>query len=358
MAPNLLMAQVDVDAQPDLWKFFRRQGITASEIASVLGIAPESYEDASPFALFTAKKHGDGFKGDTDAMARGRHLEPYVSDLYHEENGHLNLFPGGLYSSGERSWQMATFDRLAVNPARFGTISVPELTRLMWPHAFPVQIKTAVSRYDNRGREIWGEDGSDQIPDHYRAQCLYELDVWDTDVIHVPCLFMNDWQLRIYVINRDKEADADIIYMREAAEEFLDRLRADDPPPVDWTPATTRALKTLHPGEPHGSVIIPVKMAERYKAAKTARDKVNRRLAQVTNEILSYSGDAREITTLVKGNQVKVASRSKGTQRRTDSKVLRKRYPNIAKEVETETPFTRLTPSSWASPARERKIRG
>src|ERR1700754_3028780 len=110
MAPTLLMPQQGVDAQADLWKFFRKGGITASEISSVLGIAPDTWETASPFALFVAKTNDQEVIGDSDAMARGRHLEPYVAERYAETKPTLNIFPGGLYSSEDRNWQMATFD--------------------------------------------------------------------------------------------------------------------------------------------------------------------------------------------------------------------------------------------------------
>jgi putative phage-type endonuclease len=332
-----MMLQEEIDADPKRWKALRRSGVTASEIAAILGLAPATQNSA--WKVYAAKTTGEHFDADTDETLRGTHLEPYVAARFREDYPELNVITGGLYAARERPWQMATFDRLAYQQG----MTAP------WT-AFPVQIKTAVNKYHD-GNLVWGDPGSPDIPVQYRAQCLWELDVADASEILIPCLFMDTWKLVTYRIERDADAKADIEAMRAAGEEFLNRLHTEDPPPVDWTPATTAALKTLYKDEPDGSVAIPVKLARRYRDAKAAEKRAKRRVGLATNQILDLAGNAKYITVGQRGryrlNDDRVASRSVSNRTSYDHDMLRKKFPKAAKACERKTPVSALHPGRW-----------
>lgn len=336
---HLMMTQEEIDANPARWKDFRRQGVTASEIASIMGLAPAT--QSSAWKVFAAKTTGEDFDPDTDATMRGTHLEGYVAARFKKDHPNLNVIPGGLFSTIERPWQMATFDRLAY-PAEY---TAPWVT-------FPVQIKTSAML------DGWGDPGTDDIPVHYRAQCLWEMDVADADKILIPCLFIPNWKVHVYRIDRTDAVQADIEYMREAAEEFLDRLERDEPPPMDWTPATTAALKTLYRDEPEGEVAIPVKLARKYRAARIAKVAAEQRLGQATNEMLALAGNAKYLTVGQRGkyrkNDDRIATRSVGKRRTYDTEKLRTRHPDAAKDTERETPVVALHPGKWSKTTSER----
>lgn len=336
-APHLMMLQSEIDADPQRWKSLRLQGVTASEIAAVLGLAPSTQNSA--WKVYAAKTTGEHFDVDTDATLRGTHLEPYVAARFAEEYPELKLRMGGLYASHERPWQMATFDRIAHQK---GTIAP-------W-QGFPVQIKTAVNKYHD-GNLVWGDPGSPDIPVQYRAQCLWEMDIADSSEILIPCLFMDTWKLVTYRIERDDDAQADIEAMRAAGEEFLDRLHDGNPPPVDWTPATTAALKTLYKDDPEGSVAIPVKLARRYRDAKAAEKRAKRRVGLATNQILDLAGNAKYITVGQRGryrlDDSRVASRSVSKRTSYDHEMLRKKFPAVAAACERKTPVSALHPGRW-----------
>ena len=93
----------------------------------------------------------------------------------------------------------------------------------------------------------WGEDGTDEIPVHYRCQVLWQMDVMGVDTAFVACLFIQPWKTRVYELTMDDAATADLKLMREEARDFLDRIDLRDPPDVDWRPATASALKTPPP---------------------------------------------------------------------------------------------------------------
>src|SRR5258707_14941499 len=97
------------------WLEARRRGITASEIAVVMGLSSYS----SPFALYHQKTGMLPGQDDSMAMALGRHLESFVVELFRER--HPDLIVGNrdgryLFAHPERPWQMATPDGLIREP--------------------------------------------------------------------------------------------------------------------------------------------------------------------------------------------------------------------------------------------------
>src|SRR5258706_13864321 len=77
-------------------------------------------------------------------------------------------------------------------------------------------------------------------------------------------------RIRIYRGVIDEAAGADMRIMRAEAEAFLRRVAAGDPPDVDWRPATTSALKRLHPSLDDTEIPVPMTLAGQYQAACTS----------------------------------------------------------------------------------------
>jgi putative phage-type endonuclease len=316
VSPVLVMEPEEIIANPREWLDLRRGGITASEIASVLSIAPG--EHGSPVKLYWDKILGQE-DIDSDAMAYGRLVEPYVADRFAAAHPELDILPGGLHESSARPWQLATFDRLAVTEA--GELQ-------------PVQCKSAGSWED------WGDAGSDDIPVYYRAQALWEMDVAGADTAWVPCIGL-DRKIRIYRLDRDAEAEADIAVMVEAAEAFLRRVAEERPPPVDWTPATRRALNRVHAGLEDRTVTLSWTAARRYRRSVIALREAERRAGLQANRVRAAMGTARWAADPA---GERVASRSLSPARRVNLGTLRDAYPNVVLEhTETGEPVDRLT---------------
>jgi putative phage-type endonuclease len=342
MTARLIMSQPEIDRDRARWFVERRKGIGASEIAAVLGLAPESY--GSAFALFTAKQSGFDWDEDNDSKLWGRFVEPYVSDVFARNYPSLSLLGGGLYQSVERPWQLATFDRLAFDVDEWG-IRSDELTeveeRYALSRAVPVQIKSSATE------EGWGEPGTGQIPVHYRAQCLQEMDVADAHAVWVPVLFPPH-KVVTYVILRTQDVEEDIQLLREAGEEFIMRLMNDDPPPIDWTSATAAALRTLHPVKPSTTAEIPKFLAKRYRRAQLAKSVSKQRLKQVENEIRGRIGGADRAVVKVAGRDMTVLTRRVSHPERVDIGLLRQQRPEIAKEFTKTGTVDALYPGKYA----------
>jgi putative phage-type endonuclease len=294
----------------DRWYELRRHGITASEIAVVLGISP--YE--SPFSLYWSKVNGWRWDGNVYADT-GRHLEGAIADWWQANNLGWQVLPSGLYAHSERPWQLATPDRICL------AYDVEVLLECKW------------IAYSWDG---WGEPGTDDIPTHYRAQCLWQLDVLGVDEVHVAALGPGGF--RAYVVRRD---DTDLEVMRQAGAEFARRLAEQDPPPLDGHSGTLATLKRLHPSVGEGDVEVPADLAERYRNARAEKKAFEEYIAGCEAEIRDALGSTYARATC---DGRLVASRSVFDQERIDVARLRAELPEIAAAYTTKTTVDRLNP--------------
>ena len=256
------------------WLAARRQGITASEVAIVMGLAP--HEWPSPFSLYHQKLGDLPAAEDTLSLRVGRHFESLVCELFSELHPEFALVGDGrqLYAHPDRPWQLATPDSLVFE----GAADEPLAT---------FEAKTSASY------EGWGEDGSDDIPVHYRCQKLWQMDVMGVTTGYVTCLFTHSRKLRVYEITLDADAEHDLKLMREEAEMFWSRIGRHAEPEVDWRPATTDALKTLNPGLEQRDVTVGAQLAKSYRAAQRRYKDAERRKDLMTNRLLQAVGSAR-----------------------------------------------------------------
>lgn len=276
------------DAPHEEWLAARRQGVTASEIAVILGISPFD----SPFNLYYKKRGEISEDFDNTAMSLGRHLEPWIADRWAEAHPEYHVGVTGLWQSLERPWQMATPDRLLWDRAAGED----------WRGRDSVLEVKSSGTYDG-----WGEDGSDEIPTYYRAQVLWQLDTLGLTEGHVTCLFLSTRSIRNYVVPYDAH---DVELMRDAAQEFLARVDKGEPPEIDHTPATTAALKSLFPDVEDAEAQIDDDLAYAYRAAKADLDDAKAAYDLICNELRAAMGEAKRAVT--KGGEP-VATRSKYT---------------------------------------------
>ncbi|WP_242890145.1 lambda-exonuclease family protein [Actinomadura litoris] len=273
------------------WKAKRaelsRTAVTASEIAIVLGISPWG----SAFNLYHLKRGTITDDFEDNAMSLGRHLEPWIADRWAEDHPEFGVDITGLWQSEDRPWQMATPDRYL-----WGLAAGERDWR---KHDSLLEIKSSA------GYEGWGEDGTDEIPAHIRAQVLWQLDTLGLTKGHVTCWFKHTDQRRDYVIAYD-EADVDL--MRCEAHSFLEAVKHGDPPPIDASAATGHALMKLWPTVEDHEAIVPAGLRRRYHAALVAQKKAKERVKRAENEIRARIGNAK---TVLDPTGEKVATRSK-----------------------------------------------
>lgn len=252
------------------WHEARAHGIGGSEIAPILGLSP--YE--SRFSLWHRKASLIGPVEESPEMEWGKRLEPVVIEKFLERHQELFGATAGTWHADGRPWHIANPDHLLFNEP-FGSEGTPDAL---------LEVKTA--RYDDE----WGDDGTDQIPLFYRAQCLWYLDVFPTaQRCHVAVLFSGS-DYREYLIERH---EPDMAIMRTAAAEFLDSIATGRRPDIDDSTATYQTVRELHPDIDGKDVEIPDEMARQFIIARAAAEVTDAAVQQAKNELADAMGDAR-----------------------------------------------------------------
>ncbi|MEV4671009.1 lambda-exonuclease family protein [Actinomadura sp. NPDC049382] len=307
------------DAPREEWLAARRLGITASEIAVILGISPFD----SAFNLYYKKRGEISEDFDNIEMSLGRHLEPWIADRWAESQSGWLVAPGRLWQNTDRLWQLATTDR---------DLYRLEETTIGVPHSV-LEIKSS-GTYDG-----WGEDGTDEIPPYYRAQVLWQLDTLGLETAHVTCLFLSSRSIRNYVVAYD---EADVKLMRDAAQDFLDMVEQGQVPAIDHTPATAQALKQLYPLDADADdAEVDEDLAYAYSQAALDLKDAQENYDLMVNQVRARMGQAKRA---VCGGR-KVATRSVYEQTRVDAKRLRTEFPDAYEACRTTSTVDKLTPA-------------
>lgn len=280
------------DAPRDEWLQARRAGVTASEIAAILGISPFD----SAFNLYWKKTGVLPEDYDDERLSLGRHLEPWIAERFAGEHPEFAMqAPVGLWRSLDRGWQMATPDGLIYDPHPSGMVAEARA-------GAPVAVwegKTSATY------EEWGEDDTGEVPAYIAAQVQWQMDVMGVTTAYVSCLFLATQKIRHYTLTRD---DTDITLMRARGLEFWQRVQSEDPPELDSHDATLAALKHLYPDVEGGEEAqVPEDLATRYRTACDAVKRAQERKTGVENEIRAAMGNAKYA---IDPTGAKVATRS------------------------------------------------
>lgn len=269
------------------WLEARRKGVTASEIAVIMGLSPYS----SPYALYHQKLGILPGEPDSPEKRFGRFIEEYVAGEFAAAHPEFAVLGDGrsLYASSERPWMMATPDREVGEVVDTDSCTCgagPMGYYGMHERHCGLELNGRVAVLECKtdgGSDEWGEPGTDEVPVHYRAQAIWQMDVMGVSTAYVACLRMMQRDVREYVIAHAEGCGpgrnmlaypslacpvcGDLVLMLEAARDFLDRVDRKEAPDVDWRPATIGALKQLHPSVADEDVLVGGQLAKRYRAA-------------------------------------------------------------------------------------------
>lgn len=267
---------IEIPDAPPLDVEKRALGVSASEIAAVLGLS--QYEDA--FTVYQRKVGAFDKQEpaiDVGPMRWGRAAESELLLAYCEVTGRRVFRPGTL-SHPDRPWQIATPDGLVRLEDR------------------GVECKTA----DSRLAYLWGDpdlpEEKDKIPSEYYLQCQYSMSVTDRPAWDVPVLIGGN-DFRIYSLAFDKELEE---MMLEAAHDFVfNHLVPRVPPPIGWSPASSEFLKrkfpqNFQPLQPADEST--ANLAVRLYGLQTLADRMEQAIEQTKNDLKLAIGDAEGIT--------------------------------------------------------------
>lgn len=180
----------------------RRKGIGGSDVAAILGINPWR----TPLDVWRSKVLGESDE-ENAAMHWGTVLEPVILAEMSKRLGKQIINNPPMMVDG---WKLANLDGLI-------------------PGEAIVEAKTS------RSDDGWGDEGTDDIPDHYQTQVQHYLDVAGLQVAHVGVLIGGS-DFRLYTVKRN---DVVIAKMGVRLERFwrVHVLTETPPPPCNLADA-------------------------------------------------------------------------------------------------------------------------
>jgi putative phage-type endonuclease len=190
------MKVLDLKQNTPEWEAFRKDKIGASDAAAILGISPW----ATPHQLWLKKK-SESANYSSEAMERGKRLEPVALELFNKQTG-LNMIPA-VGQCEEDLWHIASFDGLSVNGDAIVEIKVPT---------------------ENGSSMKLAKEGV--IPEHYKSQIQHQMMV---SGLQKAYYFVFDGVESVLM-----EMEADNLYMRDLFEKekayYLAHIVGDEPP--------------------------------------------------------------------------------------------------------------------------------
>ena len=235
--------QIETNLTRDQWLDRRVVGIGSSDAAVIVGVSP--YKSALQLyheKLGTKQPH----RGELEQLRWGNILERPIGQRYAEETGRMvdHLSPAGTFSimrNDARPWQHASLDGLVVRGL------VPHVDGRVFKE-FPAD-GDGVLEIKNASSYV-GERWKDEPPIEFVVQVQHQLAVtgkqWGSIAALIGgVLFL--WQ----DLARD---DCFIEILCKMELEFIQRIEAKDPPPVDGSGHTKEFLKFLYPRDTGTSV--------------------------------------------------------------------------------------------------------
>lgn len=229
--------------------------VTGSKIAPILGISP--YDDQySTWHRMAGNLPGPEV---TEAMRRGTFHEGAV--LSETKFRH----PEWLFTDTRATQQ--TLEWLAVTPDEVAVDGDDDVL---------VEVKTT-SRWDE-----WGEPGTDQIPEHYRAQVIVTAHVLYCDRI-VIAVMGPYWDYREYLVTPDPALAEAIL---TSCKDFWDSVQSGIEPALSHELSAYETWTKVGEVGPTGDVEIPPALARDYLDAYAADKRLGGLKAQIVNLLL------------------------------------------------------------------------
>jgi putative phage-type endonuclease len=233
------------------WLAARQEGVGASEVAILFGLAPSSW--GSAFSLWM-EKTGRAPRRDLEGeyLEIGGLIEPVVAGLYEKRTGR-KIWDGGPFCVARHP----RIPELRATPDRI----VIEADGMPGPGN--LQIKNA--------GWYMAHDWADGIPDHVVVQVQTEIAClgvrWGSAAVLV-----GGNKFKFFDVMRD---DALIDEIEAQVAWFWDLVKRNVAPPVDGSEATEKVLKRLHPNDDGSEIALPDDALAWVSAWRSGKDAIS-----------------------------------------------------------------------------------
>lgn len=283
-----------------------RHRLGCSELAAALGVSPWK----TPYGLWLEKT--------------GRAEPPKLNGLFKVDLGHhLEALVGDLYARrfGVKVQRDSREYRHPDLPL------VGHIDRRILGQRAGLEIKTSLGRFTS---EEWGEEGTDQIPAHYLAQCLGYLWLTGWERWDVAALLAGP-ELRVYTIR----PELDLFALLEAGiRAFWRHVEFDTPPDPTTLADTARRWPTALASQIEIDAETAAALAElrMLKADIAAREQ---QAEALEIRIKTALGEHEALVDPATG--APLCTWKNQTSRRLNTTALREAHPDLAATFTTET---------------------
>lgn len=219
-----------------LWLEQRREYIGATDASAILGVNPYS----TPHDVWLDKK---GLTKDESniAMRHGTYIETFIAQEYERKSG-VKVYRSKTYRHAKFPFFGCNPDREIILNGRRGLLECKSVG--YW------------------ASKNFGQDGSDQIPEHYLIQCLWQLLVTGMDFVQLVALVDNR-ELRVFTYSLNPElSETAHIFSKELAQAafakcgrfWKENVLADVEPELTGEESDTEWLKDLRPSYENGGL--------------------------------------------------------------------------------------------------------
>lgn len=298
------------------WLKLRQSGIGGSDISAILGENP--YKTA--YDLYQEKVGEISETPMSEPAYWGTILEDVVAKEYAQRNDTKVQRVNFLIRHPHHDFAIANIDRAVINPEIAGNVRIKDgmLTtdRLL-------EVKTA-SEYS---KSNWGDEATDQVPDHYNLQCQWYMGI--TGVHHCDlALLLGGNKYRQYSIDFDPELFEMMIAV--ASDFWHNHVLAK----VEPTPTTlTNAKRKYAKSNPDSTLDIAfddddsIAIIDKYLELKDQQKQLEHKLETAQVNIINLIGHNE--TLAVDGEIVATYKTQKGRES-FDKKGCLKTYPELA----------------------------
>lgn len=304
------------DITREQWLEYRRSGIGGSDAATIVGLNPWN----SLYSLFCDKMSALPQKEDNEAMRQGRDFEQYVADRWMERTGKVCRRNNTMWRSTRWPWMLADIDREVVGENA----------------GLECKTTSVYARWDFSAGEI--------SPSYY-VQCQHYMAVMGFDRMYLAVLVLNRG-FYDFVIERD---DADIAELAAQEGAFWQRIENEDPPPIDGSEPTQRALRAMHPEAQNGLAIeLPREAGGELQRLEQMQDAIKELQAEcdaIKNQIMAQMGAAVLAVT-----PKHICSWGMRQRKALDTSRLKADHPELYKE------YTKTTESRVFAVAKNKEV--
>ena len=302
---NGLVAFNTLDMPHEAWLELRHLGVGGSDIGSILGL--NKY--ASAFDVWLNKTYRDKPIEVNEAMNWGNVLEDPVALEFARVTGK----------------KVARLNRMIQHK---DGVLLANIDRRIVGESALLEVKTV----GYNSMHLWGDSGTDEVPDKVLAQTLTYLAVTGYQKAYIACL-IGGQELRIYEVYRDEEVIEDIVYK---AAEFWKTVEDDCHP----APTEPSSVEVLYP-ENNDSFTVDAAIASTTSELKSLQIKIKEMQAEekaIKAKLCARIGDTSGVKAN-EGDKKCLATWKSQTRKSFDTKSFEIDHPEMFNQYQKENSF-------------------